>query len=85
MKKGKLFIAAAAMLLVTAGVFAGKANKANNFASGAFYFSSSATFVDLVPALSTTASGSQAQVLDESNTPRPLYQDVNGTTAVYLP
>ena len=89
MNKIKMFFVAAALLLVTAGVFAGKVKftdptnlYAYNSTAGVAYEITSSPFSG---AFTTTQSGTQAQILNSASTaPYLLYQISGGTyTPVY--
>jgi hypothetical protein len=89
MNKVKMFFIAAALVLTTAGVFAGRAKFANpsnlwayNSSVGAFEISTG-SFVS--GALSTTPSGNQAQITSSSSGANYLLYQITGSPAVYTP
>jgi hypothetical protein len=87
MNKVKMFFIAAALVLTTAGVFAGKAK----FATQAFYVSANGTsFTALssgsvnLPGLSTSGTA-QAKITDNSNLTYGVYYGIAGTPVTYAP
>jgi hypothetical protein len=83
MKKVKLFVAVAALTLVTAGVFAKKAEPSKARATNAFIFYGG-NWVQLVPTLSTSGT-IQAAVDDQNGSSFPIYQSAATTQPLYLP
>lgn len=83
-----MFFIAAALVLVTAGVFAGKAK----FDTQPFYVSNNGTTftalssgsVDL-PGLTVTGTGSQATIKDQSNHFYGIYYGIPGSPVTYAP
>jgi hypothetical protein len=83
MKKMKIFFAAAALTLVTAGVFAGRAK----FADQGIYVSNGGSYVELSSTYSTigltTVGTEQALITDNSGVQYGVYTEVS--SGVYTP
>jgi hypothetical protein len=85
MKKFKMLFAVAALALVSAGVFAGKARfqTVTLYADKAGVFHEVASGVSLFATNYSLTGTVQAEITDKSGTAYPLYSGANTTSPVY--